>query len=89
MSESEILPRETGSQKSGKECAECGRDLPMVTTNYGSFVSGACSSCTEGDQLEAQKAAADERDDEPAEPGASVSAPVDKPAEPAEERRKR
>lgn len=53
------LPRETGSEKSDRECAKCGTDLPLVTTVYGSSVVGICPKCNRGsDQLKAQKAAA-------------------------------
>lgn len=53
------LPRETGAEKSGKQCPVCGADLPAVTTPYGSTTAGACSECSD-DALEAQKAAANE-----------------------------
>ena len=57
MSETEALPRETGSEKT-TPCPICGADLPAVSTEYGSTTAGACPNCVEGAQLEAQKAAA-------------------------------
>lgn len=58
MSDLTALPRETGNEKS-TPCPTCGKDLPSVTTAYGSTVAGACPDCVGGAQLEAQKAAAD------------------------------
>jgi len=58
------LPRETGNEKSTAECPNCGAELPVVETPYGSTSTGVCSKCwPEGeqkpaDQLQAQQAAA-------------------------------
>jgi ribosome-binding protein aMBF1 (putative translation factor) len=55
----DVLPRETGSEKSGRDCETCGTELPSVTTVYGSSVVGVCPKCDKGsDQLKAQRAAA-------------------------------
>lgn len=61
MSDNTKLPRQTGSEKVDAECATCGKELPAVTTEYGSVVRGVCPKCealTEDGQLKAQKAAA-------------------------------
>lgn len=56
------LPRETGSQKAGVACPNCGVLLPAVTSAYGSVAVGACPTCwpsTAPSQLVAQTAAAE------------------------------
>lgn len=59
----DTMPRETGSEKSGRDCEKCGTDLPLVTTVYGSSVVGVCPKCNKGsDQLKAQRAAARKSD---------------------------
>lgn len=59
----DTMPRETGSEKSGRDCPECGTDLPAVTTVYGSTVVGICPKCNKGsDQLKAQRAAARDKE---------------------------
>ena len=55
--EEEQLERETGSEKAGR-CPYCGKEVPAVTTPYGSVVRGACGCQGEEDVLEAQVAAA-------------------------------
>lgn len=76
MSEtSEALPRETGAQKSDRDCTSCGAALPAVTTAYGSQVAGACASCTDGDQLQAQVAAAETEPAAADEPDGDEQAP--------------
>jgi hypothetical protein len=57
----EALPRETGVEKSGASCPNCGGEIPSVTSSYGSIVKGACPECSK-DDLEAQRAAADAAD---------------------------
>lgn len=52
-----LLPPETGVEKAG-ECDGCGRDLPAVTSSYGSVRRGACG-CSGGNALAAQVAAAE------------------------------
>lgn len=56
--EDEPLPRETGNEKSGETCPNCGTELPTTETSYGSVITGACPKCSK-DQIAAQKAAVD------------------------------
>jgi len=69
-------PRETGSEKASTTCVQCGGEVPVVETAYGSTAPGACPKCwpqadDSKDQLTAQKAAA------------AKDAPTDESADPA------
>lgn len=71
VNDEEPLPRETGSEKAA-ECPSCGTEVPAVETAYGSVARGACPKCSDGEQLDAQKAAAGEAE----AAGSSVDAPA-------------
>ncbi len=55
--------RETGQEQSKEPCPECGRNLPLETSAYGSTVPGKCPTCykapTKADVKEANQTAAE------------------------------
>jgi ssDNA-binding Zn-finger/Zn-ribbon topoisomerase 1 len=49
------LPRETGAEKAGRTCPNCGTQMQVTETSYGSLVA-VCPKCSDQSQLAPQTA---------------------------------